>query len=236
MRLAILTTTFAAAFLLALTPAHADKAKASPPPKASTQTIAEQVVFSARGDAELIGRASRVRELPRTLDARDKAQVQRVAALFRAGRVDVGKSELGRWVHAKGNRLSVDDATATVLWVTREAVASRRADLVTAAERVQEVDNKVLVLEAAVADLKVAATKRRSTVVSMPGAQEADALRTESVSHVDLPSKLADAERAYEKAEAERASARDAFVGLQGASRGAITALIACVRVAIDRR
>lgn len=234
MRLRSLAPLLASAWLLAAAPALADKgAKASPPPQ---PTLAEQVVFTARGDAELVARAMRVPKLPSTLDARDKAVVGRAVVLFRSGRIDLGRAELTRWINLKGARLSVDDATAAVLWVTREAVASRRADLVSAAERIQEIDGRVLVLEAAVADLRVAATKRRATVINALG--DDDASRTthsESVSHEDLASRLATAEEAQQKAEAERASARDAFVSLQGSSRVAIGALVSCVRVALER-
>ncbi len=223
----------ALALTLVASPAIADKgrAKAAAPPP----SVADQVLFSARGDAELVGRASRVKTLPSTLDARDRAAVGRVAALFRAGRPDVARAELAGWIRGRGHRHSVDDTTATVLWVTREAVASKRADLVTAAERVQDVDNKVLVLEAALADLRVAATKRRDTYVGMPVAAEEGVRHPERVAQADLATRLAETERLYEKAEAERTASRDAFVSLQGTSRTAIGALVACVRIAIER-
>jgi hypothetical protein len=70
--------------------------------------------------------------------------------------------------------------------------------------------------------------------VAMPGADEG-ARHPERVAHEDLATRLAETERLYEKAEAERTSARDAFVATQGGSRPAITALVACVRIAIER-
>lgn len=222
----------AVAFTLVASSASADKGKSKT--AAAPPSVAEQVVFSARGDAELVGRANRVKTLPSTLDVRDRAVVGRVAALFRANRPDVARAELATFLRGKGHRLSVDDATATVLWVTREAVASKRADLVGAAEKVQDVDNRVLVLEATLADLRVAATKRRDSYVGMPGAEEGSR-HPERVTQGDLASRLAETEALYEKAEAERMSARDAFVAMQGGSRTAITALVACVRIAIER-
>lgn len=232
MRRPVLTSLFVAiAFVLSAPSASADaKAKATPVTMAS---VAEQVALSARGDAELVSRASRVRELPRGLEVRERAQLTQAASLFRRGSVDAGRAVLSQWVSR--TRASADDATVAILWVTREAIAAQRADLVQAAARVADVDARVLGLEATVANLRVAATRRRDVYVGVPGAGAASAKRTEHVSHEDLATRLAEAEQAQERAVAERTAARDAFSALQGGSRAGIAALVSVVRVAVER-
>lgn len=233
MRRLALTSLLAAAAFVVAAPAFADAKAKAPPVSPTPASLAEQVALTARGDAELVARASRVRELPRGLDARERAQLVQAASLLRRGSVDAGRGVLSRWVAR--THLSADDATVAVLWVTREAIAAQRADLVQAAERVADVDGRVLVLEAAVADLRVAAIRRRGVTVGVPASGDASARRAEHVAHEDLPSRLAEAEQAHERAVAERTAARDAFAALQGGSRAGIAALVGVVRVAVER-
>lgn len=203
-----------------------------------TKLVTTSPVFSARGDAALVLRASRVRELPRTLGAGDRKLLVATAATLRAGRLDAARRAFAHWAKRASRRVPHEDTILAALWVVREGAVADRPELVEAADRVRFHDERVEALTNTIAELNVVASQSGVTPVRFPvpvryaRLEPGNEKRAVGIAREELPTRLAQMEAELARATAERDAVRAEFARLERDHRPLMETVLVLVRAA----